>query len=54
MANRPRTPRREQIEYFIELMKIQIERNRPVLSPAALSEFEQALKIYEQIQERTP
>jgi hypothetical protein len=54
MANCPRTPRREQIDYFIGLMHAEIERNRPVLSPDALAEFEQALAIYERIRERTP
>lgn len=54
MANRPRTPRRQQIDYFIRLMHAEIARNRPVLSKEALSEFEQALHIYHEIRERTP
>ncbi|MBD3672295.1 MAG: CehA/McbA family metallohydrolase [Planctomycetaceae bacterium] len=52
MAGRPVTPRQEQIEWLIELMEEQIERNRDVLSPEALAEFEQALKAYQKIQER--
>jgi hypothetical protein len=39
-------PRGDQVEYFIELMEAEIARNRPVLSAAALGEFEEALRFY--------
>jgi len=52
MAQRPVTPRIEQVEWLIELMKEQIERNRDVLSQDALGEFEQALQTYEEIRQR--
>lgn len=52
MAGRPVTPRREQIDWLITLMEEQIERNREVLGPAALAEFEQALDAYQEIKKR--
>lgn len=46
MAERPIRPKREQVEYFVGLMEAEIRRNEPVLSAAALSEFQQALDFY--------
>lgn len=49
MSDRPVTPRTEQVNWLIGLMKDEIERNRDVLSEAALAEFEAALAVYEEI-----
>ena len=46
VAGKPLAPRREQVEYFISLMDDEISRNREILKPAALAEFEQALRVY--------
>jgi hypothetical protein len=53
MAERPVTPRKEQVDWLIGLMEEQIERNRDVLSQEALGEFEQALQTYEGIRQRS-
>ncbi|MSU62754.1 MAG: hypothetical protein EXS31_10220 [Pedosphaera sp.] len=46
VAGKPIAPRREQVQYFISLMEQEIHRNREILQPAALAEFEQALQAY--------
>ena len=46
VAGQPIVPRREQVQYFISLMESEIQRNREILQPAALAEFEQALQAY--------
>jgi hypothetical protein len=52
MADRPLRPRAEQVGYLIGLMEHEIERNRGVLRPEALAEFERALEIYREIRRR--
>jgi hypothetical protein len=39
-------PRREQVAYFVALMEAEIARNKGILTPAALAEFEQARDVY--------
>jgi hypothetical protein len=51
IANRPLHPRREEIEYLIQRMKEEIARNQDVLSADALTEYKEALSIYERIAE---
>lgn len=51
-ADEPIRPRRQQIDYLVEQVTREIERNREVLSDEALAEFQQALRIYQQIAER--
>jgi hypothetical protein len=46
VGDKPIVPRRDQVEYFILLMEQEIQRNKEILPPAALAEFEQALQIY--------
>ena len=48
----PIAPKRPQVEYFVELMEQEIERNRGVLPPPALQEFVQARDIYRALLER--
>jgi hypothetical protein len=42
----PMIPRREQVAYFVALMEAEIARNKGILTPAALAEFEQARDVY--------
>ncbi len=49
LAGEPIRPRKVQVQYFIELLESEIVRNRDVLAPAALKEFEQARDIYRQL-----
>ena len=50
--SRPQVPRRVQVQYFISLMEQEIQRNREILPPAALAEFEVALQAYQSLQSR--
>jgi hypothetical protein len=52
VAGQPMTPRRQQVEYFAGLMKEELRRNRAVLSPAALAEFERAREFYSSLLSR--
>ncbi|MCY2967117.1 MAG: CehA/McbA family metallohydrolase [Planctomycetota bacterium] len=45
-------PRREQVRYFVNLMEQEIARNRGVLKPEALREFEQARDVYRELLQR--
>jgi hypothetical protein len=49
MPGRPLHPHRVETDYLIKRMKEEIERNRPVLKPDELKEYEEALAIYERI-----
>ena len=49
---RPLVARRQEVDWLIERVRGEIERSRPVLSPEALAEYDQALKIYEEIGRR--
>lgn len=51
IPGRPLKPRRDQVSYFVSLMEAEIERNRPVLSSAALEEFQEALRFYRRLLE---
>jgi len=50
-SDRPIRPRRGEAEFFVEQMQTQIARNRSVLTPGELAEFESALATYEKIAE---
>lgn len=52
IGQQPLRPRQQEIEFLVDNVRTQIERNREVLSPEALAEFEEALRIYQQIAER--
>lgn len=49
VADRPLHPRREEVEYLIDRVKTQIQRNDGVLSDVALEEYRAALTVYEKI-----
>lgn len=49
VGGEPLKPRRDQAEFFAKLMDREIVRNRDVLSPQALAEFEEARDIYRRI-----
>lgn len=49
LENRPLYPQKEEIDFLISRMETQIERNKNVLSPDALAEYENALKTYRAI-----
>ena len=51
VPGRPLRLRREEIDYLLGRVEEEIARNRGVLSPAALDEYQQALKIYQAIAE---
>jgi hypothetical protein len=53
LDQQPITPRKVQTRYFVDLMEKEIARNRQVLAPEALQEFEQALKIYRELLARS-
>ena len=46
VGGQPMMPRREQVECFVGLMEEELRRNRTVLAPVALAEFEQACEFY--------
>ncbi len=48
----PITPMKAQVQYFIGLIREQIDRNRNVLSTEALHEFTEALRVYEDLEAR--
>ncbi len=52
VKGRPVLPRQEEIDYLIGRCREEIERNRSVLGPAAMKEFEQALAFYLALAER--
>ena len=47
IGGQPITPRREEVEWLVAQMTREIARQRPVLAPEALAEFEEALQIYQ-------
>ncbi|MEO8350080.1 MAG: CehA/McbA family metallohydrolase [Chthoniobacteraceae bacterium] len=49
IPGRPLRPRREEIDYLIQRVEEEIARNENVLSPTALDEYREALKIYRTI-----
>ncbi len=46
VPGRPLRPRREEVDYLIGRVKGELERNRPVLRPDGLKEYEEALRAY--------
>lgn len=46
----PVSPPRQQIDYLLEQLETSLEKQRGVLSPESLAEFEQARDVYRQIQ----
>ena len=52
IGNQPVRPRREEIDYLIQRVRREINRNQGVLTDAALEEFREALRIYLEIAER--
>jgi hypothetical protein len=49
----PVTPKRREVEYFIQRMEQELVRNRGVLATEELAEYEQALDIYRKLATRT-
>ncbi|MBL9129292.1 MAG: CehA/McbA family metallohydrolase [Verrucomicrobiales bacterium] len=52
LGGQPITPRREEAEWLVDRMRDETERQRAVLPPEALAEFEQALGVYRDILRR--
>ena len=52
VVDKPLAPRQEEIDYLRQRCREEIERNRSVLGPEAMKEFEQALAAYEAIAKR--
>ena len=52
VPGRPLRPRREEIDYLIQRVQEEIARNQNILTPAALDKYQQALKIYQAIDEK--
>lgn len=51
IPNRPLRPRLREVNYFIQRMGTEIERNRGVLDDAEVAEYEAALEFYEGLRE---
>ncbi|MEZ6040497.1 MAG: CehA/McbA family metallohydrolase [Planctomycetaceae bacterium] len=49
VQNRPMRPRREQVEYFLQLMDTEIIRNKDILPAESLAEIEQARDVYQSL-----
>lgn len=49
VPSKPLRPRREEIDYLIQRVQEEITRSQNILSPAALGEYQQALKVYQVI-----
>lgn len=49
VKDQPVRPRREEIEFLTRRVQDEIDRNKDVLSPAAMAEFRKALKIYKSL-----
>ncbi len=52
VANKPPRPRRAEIEWLVQRVESDIKRNEGVLPAAALDEFRESLKIYQEIAKR--
>jgi hypothetical protein len=52
VANKPSRPRQAEINWLIERTQAEIDRNRNVLSDAAIDEFRHALREYQAISTR--
>jgi len=53
IAERPLRPRKEEIEYLIRRVEDELNRHQNVLSPESLTEFENALRAYKNIDTHT-
>jgi hypothetical protein len=49
VPNKPLRPQKDQIQFLIQRMETQLSRSQAVLSPDALNEYRQALRIYKNI-----
>ena len=49
VSGRVLRPRREEIDYLIQRVQEEITRNQKILAPAALDEYQQAMKVYQAI-----
>lgn len=49
VGGKPIVPRRDQVDYFVARMDEELRRNREILSPPALAEFEQARQVYRRL-----
>lgn len=50
----PLRPRREEVEYLVGRVQAEIDRNKGVLSPAELQEYDEALKAYQRLMPMGP
>ena len=51
---KPLRPRREQAEFLAHRVRDEIQRSTPILSPAAIQEYQQALRQWEQLSAEKP
>ena len=49
MPGVPPRPRREEIEFLIERVRNEIERSKALLPPAGLEEYQEALRVYQEL-----
>ncbi len=52
VPDRPLVPRRRDVEWFVQRMEEELQRNRGILSQDALAEYRQALAVYQSLLER--
>ncbi len=52
MKDKPQTPKREEVAWFVQRTEEELARNRPVLSGQALEEYELALRRWREIEAR--
>ncbi|MCC7373129.1 MAG: polysaccharide deacetylase family protein [Verrucomicrobiales bacterium] len=50
----PQVPRREEVDWCIQRVQEEIDRNRGVLSPEAVSEYETSLRAWQAVRDRIP
>ena len=49
VSGKPLRPRRKEVDYLIRRMKEELARNKGVLRPEGLKEYEEALRVYEEL-----
>jgi hypothetical protein len=49
VADKPLKPRREEIEYLIQRVEAEIQRNQGVLPESAMAEYQRGLEAYKRI-----
>ena len=52
LGQQPITPRKQEAAYLVNRLKDEIERNRQILNPDALAEYETALNVYQEIERK--